>query len=88
MNFKIGLGMSANRANLRSLGANNDVTAVTAFPNLDFALSEYLGSFHILQECSVAFFMMALDFANGTEFSSQFGEAFSFGSLSNISVHS
>ena len=73
--------MSANRANFGSLGAHNDVTAVAAFPNLYFALSEYLSSFYVLQQGSVALFMMAFDFAHSTEFSSQFREAFSLGSL-------
>ena len=79
--------MSANGANFRSLGANYDVTAVTAFPNLYFALSEYLSSFYIFQQSSVALFMMTFDFANSTEFSSQFREAFSFSGLGKAFVH-
>ena len=35
VNLEVSLRMLANGANLRSLGANYDVTAVAAFPNLN-----------------------------------------------------
>ena len=44
VNFKVGLRMNAGGTQLRCLGANDNVTAVTALPNLDFALLEDLGS--------------------------------------------
>ena len=47
--FEEALRMQADRANARSLGANNDVATVTAFPYLYFGLFEYLSSFNILQ---------------------------------------
>ena len=49
VNFKVGLRMNAGGTHLRCLGTNNNVTAVTALPNLDFALLEDLCSLRILQ---------------------------------------
>ena len=50
--LEVALGVSAYGANFRSLGANNDVAAVTAFPNLNFALLENLSGFDVLQTVS------------------------------------
>ena len=61
--LEVTLGVSAYGANFRSLGANNDVAAVTAFPNLNFALLENLSGFDVLQKGTITLFMMLLDFA-------------------------
>ena len=50
MDFKIALWVVADGANLGSLFAYNNVTAVTAFPNLDFAPFENFCSFNIAGE--------------------------------------
>ena len=47
--FKIALWVVADGANLGSLFAYNNVTAVTAFPNLDFAPFENFCIFNIAE---------------------------------------
>ena len=42
-------------ANLGGFGANNEVSAVTAFPNLYFALFENLSGFYVLQKRAISF---------------------------------
>ena len=49
MDLEVALGMGAGGADGGSLGANHDVTAVAAFPNLNFALFEYLLGFNIVK---------------------------------------
>ena len=49
VNFKIALWVVADGANLGSLFAYNNVTAVTAFPNFDFAPFENFCSFNIAE---------------------------------------
>ena len=49
VDFKIALWVVADGANLGSLFADNNMTAVTAFPNLDFAPFENLCSFNIAE---------------------------------------
>ena len=48
VDFEIGLSIQANVANLRSLGANYDMTAVAAFPDFDFALCKNLIVFDVV----------------------------------------
>ena len=57
VNFEVTLRMCASGAYFGSIGANNDVTAVAAFPNLYFALLEDFCSFYIMKKCAIAFFM-------------------------------
>ena len=71
VNFKVGLRMNAGGTQLRCLGTDDNVTAVTALPNLDFALLEDLGSLHILQQCTVALLMVLLNGSNQAELCSQ-----------------
>ena len=42
--------MRANRADIRGVRADDDVSAVAAFPHLDFALFEHGSGFHVLEE--------------------------------------
>ena len=50
MYFEVGLRVGADGADFRCLGAYDNVPAVAAFPNLDFALFEHLCGFHVLEE--------------------------------------
>ena len=86
----VALGVSAYGANFRSLGANNDVAAVTAFPNLNFALLENLSGFDVLQKGAITLFMVLLNFANHAELGRQSLEALFFCGLGEVivSVHS
>ena len=79
------------RGKLQELGANNDVAAVTAFPNLNFALLENLSGFDVLQKGAITLFMVLLDFANHAELGRQSLKPSSSAVLaksSYISVHS
>ena len=51
----------------RCLCTNNNMSAVTTFPNFNFALFKNLSCFNILKKCSISFFMMFFDFTNHTE---------------------
>ena len=68
--------MLANGANLRCVGANVHMTAVTAFPNNLFVLCENGDGFHILQKRTVAFFVGFFDSGNATELFCERMEAF------------
>ena len=48
VNLEVALRMCTYRANLRCFGAYHDMAAVSAFPNLYFALFKYLGILYIL----------------------------------------
>ena len=48
VNFEVCLRMVTGGANLGGFNAHNDVTAVTAFPNLYLALFEHFSCFNVL----------------------------------------
>ena len=48
VNLEVALGMIADRALVRGVGADHDVSAVSALPYLYFALCEDSSSLHIL----------------------------------------
>ena len=79
--------MSAGGAYFGSLGTNNEVTAVTAFPNLNGALLENFSSFNVLQESAISFLMVLFDSSNHTELLSEVVEAFFFSGLCKTVVH-
>lgn len=87
IDFEISLRMSAYRADFRSLCSDYDMTAVAAFPNLDFALSEHFLRLHIMKQRSVTLFVMFFDGCDSTEFSSEFRESFLFSSISKTGIH-
>ena len=68
--------MGAGGAQLRCAGADDQVAAVAALPNLDFALGEDFGGLHILQQGAVALLVMLLNGGDQTELGSQLVEAF------------
>src|SRR5574344_2356821 len=59
--------MLADRANLRSLLSDYNMTAVRALPNHILLTREYYATFHILKKLSVTLFMSLLDSANFLE---------------------
>ena len=67
--------MSADRADLGSLGADHDMTAITALPNLNFTLGKDFLRLHIVQQGAVALFMMLFDSGNSAELCSKLVEA-------------
>ena len=87
MHLKVGLRMCTNGADLRSLGANYDMTAIAALPHLHFALLEDSSSLDVLQQSTIALLMTFLDDGYQTELGSQFVETFLFGSLCETFIH-
>ena len=78
--------MGADRADLGSLLANHNVAAVTALPDLHFALGKDFLHFHIVQQGTVTLLMVLLNSGNATEFGSQLREAFRVRSLGKLST--
>ena len=77
----------ANRANIRSGIADNDVAADAAFPHRHFTLFKHLLHLNVVQKLAIAFFMGLFNGGDQTELSSDFREAFFFGSLREPGVH-
>ena len=73
VNFEIALRVVAYGTGLRRAFAHDYMTAVSAFPYLDFALFEHCGSFNVFQKGAISFFVLFLDFTDQTEF---YGEIF------------
>ena len=84
VDFKKALRMRAGRADFRSGSSYNDVSAVSAFPNLDFAFCKNFGHFYVFEKCAVAFFVVFFDCGNQSEFCRQFRKTFFVGGF----VHS
>lgn len=76
VNFKICLRVIAHRTDLRSFYAYNDMTAVTALPNLNFTLFKNLFCFNVMKQCTITFFVSFFYCGYHTELFSQFGKAF------------
>ena len=68
--------MIADRAAVRRLCSDHDMPAVAAFPYGNAGLFEDLHRFHILQQLSVALFMMLFNGSHAAELLRQFMEAF------------
>ena len=85
--FKIALRMVAGGADLGSLCADDDVPAVAALPDLDFALRENLGRLDIVQQCAVALLMVLLNGGDEAELLRELMEALFIGSLGKAVVH-
>lgn len=85
------LRMSAGRADLGRLGADDDMTAVAAFPNFDFGLCKHFRKLDVLEQRAIALFVMLFDGGDEAELCGKFGKP-SFSAVSAnslyISVHS
>ena len=79
--------MCADGAELRGLGADNDVAAVTALPNLNLALLKDLLGLHVVQESAVSVLVALLDGCNAAELGSKLLEAFFFSFLGHTVIH-
>ena len=87
VDLKVSLSVCTNGANLRSLCTHNDVTAVTALPNLHLALCENFLSLNIVKQCAIALLMMLLDSSYHSEFCCKLCKAFFFSGLCEAFVH-
>ncbi len=63
------------------------MTAVTAFPNLDFALGEYFLSLHIVKKGAVTLLVLFLDSCDHTELMCKNSESLFLGCLCKALVH-
>ena len=79
--------MEADRTYLGGFCADNDMAAVTAFPDSNAALSEHFHSLHVLQQGTVALLVVLLDSAHSTELCGKFGESFLLGFLCHALIH-
>ena len=66
--FKITLRMIAYRAYLWSLCSDYNMSTVTAFPYLHFALLKHLSSFNVLKKCTISLLMVLFNFSYCSKF--------------------
>ena len=64
LNFKVSLRMRTNRANLRSLLANNNMTTVRALPNSVIITREYKTTLNICKKLLISFLMLLFNLCN------------------------
>ena len=79
--------MCTYRADLRSLSTNYNVSAVAAFPHLNFASLEDLCGFHIVKQCAITLFVPLFDGCHEPEFRCELREAFFVSCLSKAIIH-
>ena len=79
--------MCTDRADLRSLLADVDMSAVTAFPAVFSDLDPDFAFLNVGGKFVVAVFMALFDLGNGGELSSQLREAFGGGFFGKLLVH-
>jgi len=79
--------MCARRADLGSLGANDDMTAIAALPHLDLALCKDLCHLHVVQQCAVTLLVVTLDRCDQTELFCKLSKALFLSSLCKTIIH-
>ena len=79
--------MVADGAHLGSLGADDDMTAVAAFPNLDAGLFKHCLGFHVLKQLAVALLVGLLDGGNAPELGGQCSKALFLGLSCHPLIH-
>ena len=85
--LEIALGMGAHGADCRSLGANHDMSAVAALPDLYLAALKDLGSLHVVQQCTVALLMGLFNGGHASELLRQLVEALLVGLSGHALIH-
>ena len=88
--FKISLGMGADRADLRGGGSHHTVTAVPALPDLDLALLGDLPGLHIAEQGPVALLVVLFNLRHRPELRGRLSavEPMPAGSLNHILARS
>ena len=87
MYFKIALWMITYRTYFRCLSSYHNMSAVTAFPYLNFALFKYLCSFNILKKCSISLLMVLLNLSYSPEFCCKLWESFFLSCFCKAFIH-
>ena len=87
-NFEKALRVGADGADLGRLGADDDVSAVAAFPDLYLALFEYLRGFEVVEQRAVALLMVLFDGGDHAELDRERVKALFLGGLGKALVHS
>lgn len=85
--FKVALRVAADGADLRCLCSHNDVTAVSAFPDLDLAFFKDSLRLNILKELAIPFFVCFFDRRYAAKLLGKLMEAFLIGILSHTDIH-
>ena len=85
--FKIALRMITYRTYIRSFCSYHNMSTVTAFPYLNFALFKYLCSFNILKKCTISFLMVLLNLTYCPEFCCKLRESFFLSCFSKAVIH-
>ena len=79
--------MCADRAYSGSLGADNNVAAVTALPDLNLASFKDLLGLYVVQQSAVSVLMALFDSGNTAELGCKLLEAFFIGFLGHTVIH-
>ena len=79
--------MIAGRANFGSFLADDNMSAVAAFPYFHGRFCEYFRRFDIFKQRAIAFFVMFFYCRHKTKSVREFGESFLFGGLCKPFVH-
>ena len=79
--------MGADRADLRSLGANHDETAVAALTDLNLALLKDLLVLHVVQQVALSLLMGLLDGSNASKLGRKSRKALFLGLLGHTVIH-
>ncbi len=79
--------MGAGGTDLRRLLADDNMSAVAAFPDLDLALFENLLHLDIFQQGAIAFLVVLFDLRDQTELCSQLRKAFFLGGFGKALIH-
>ena len=87
MYFKIALWMIAYRAYLWSLCSDYNMSTVTAFPYLHFALLKHLSSFNVLKKCTISLLMVLFNFSYCSKFCCKIRETFFLCCFSKAIIH-
>ena len=87
VDFEVGLGVGAGGAQLGGLDTHDDVTAVAAFPNGDFALGKDFSGLHVLQQGAVTLLVVLLNGGDHAELGGQGMEALFVSGLGKAFVH-
>ena len=85
--LEIGFWMVADWADFRGIFADDDMSAVAAFPDREVIADEDNAAFDFLDQSAITLFVMLLDRADHTEFRGDLEEAFALGDLGEMLIH-
>ena len=87
MDFEIALRMIAGGTDFRRFSADDDMPAISAFPDLDLALFKHLRGFDILQKRAVALLVVFFDCGDEAETMRELRKALLLGGFCKAFIH-